>query len=203
MASQYRGDDSVVMSVFGEGATNIGYFHESLNLAQLWNLPVVFLCVNNLYAMGKRVDEDSSVTEMWKKAAAYDMAAERVDGMDILAVYDATTRAVDRARQEHQPTLLETVTYRYRGHSMADAGRYRTAEEIELWRRRDPIVTFRDQLRRAGLMDDALAKKLDAEAERTVAEVVEFAEKSPHPALSTLYDDVYWEPGDGRENGRA
>lgn len=203
LAIQYREDDAIVMSVFGEGATNIGAFHESMNLAALWNLPVVFLCVNNLYAMGKRVEEDSAVPEIWRKGAAYNMAAERVDGMDLLAVYDATSRAVDRARLDQRPTLLETVTYRYRGHSMADAGRYRTAEEIEQWRRRDPITTFRQQLERADLLNQELAGKIDANAERIVSESVQFAEDSPHPELSTLYDDVYCESGDGRENGRA
>jgi pyruvate dehydrogenase E1 component alpha subunit len=191
LASQYRDSTAVTMSLFGEGATNIGTFHESMNLASLWNLPLVFLCVNNLYAMGKRVDEDSAVKEIWRKACAYDMAAERVDGMDILAVYEATTRAVDRARQEHRPTLLEAMTYRYRTHSMADVGRYRTAEEVEQWRRRDPILTFRQKLEKAGLLDAAQAQAIAAEVDQTVREAVRFAEASPFPEASTLYDYVY------------
>jgi pyruvate dehydrogenase E1 component alpha subunit len=193
MAIRYRDSDAVVASVFGEGATNIGAFHESLNLAALWDLPVIFLCVNNLYAMGKRVDEDSAVTEIWRKACAYDMTSERVDGMDILTVYDAMTRAIDLARREHRPTLIEAVTYRFRGHSMADAGRYRTSDEVEQWRRRDPIDAFRQRLERASLIDDDRAQQIEADVERSVSEAVAFAEESPFPAASTLYDDVYRE----------
>jgi len=203
VAIQYRSSDAVVVSIFGEGATNIGAFNESANLAQLWRLPVVFLCVNNLYAMGKRVDEDSAVTEVWRKACAYDMAAERVDGMDILAIYEATTRAVDRARNEHLPTLLEAVTYRYRGHSMADAGTYRTAEEIEEWRQRDPIVSFRQKLERAGLIDAAQAQEIEARVDREVEDCITFAEESPFPSVSTLYDDIYCEPGAVQEDGKG
>jgi pyruvate dehydrogenase E1 component alpha subunit len=203
LAMQYQNSDAVVLSVFGEGATNIGAFHESLNLAALWNLPVVFLCVNNMYAMGKRVDEDSAVTEIWRKAYAYDMASERVDGMDILAVYDAISRAVERARGEHRPTLIEAVTYRYRGHSMADPGRYRTADEVEAWRRRDPILAFKEQLEQAGLMDAAEAARIDAEVEREVADCVQFSEESPFPALSSLYDHVLHETADAGEAGGA
>ncbi len=201
LAIQYRSSDAVVLSIFGEGATNIGAFHEAANLAELWHLPVVMLCVNNLYAMGKRVEEDSAVTEMWRKACAYDMAAERVDGMDILAVHEATTRAVDRARHEHRPTLLEAVTYRYRGHSMADAGAYRTAEEIEEWRRRDPIVSFQQKLEEAGLIDAAQREQIEARVEQEVAEAVRFAEESPFPQVSSLYDYVYCEPGHTQEAG--
>ncbi len=203
VAMRYRSADAIVMSVFGEGATNIGAFHESMNLAALWKLPIVFLCVNNLYAMGKRVDEDSAVAEIWRKASAYDMAAERVDGMDLLAVHEATLRAADRARQEHRPTLLEAVTYRYRGHSMADAGRYRTTEEVEQWRRRDPIVLFREQPERAALLNAAEAEQIAAEVEQEIAECVRFAEESPFPAVSTLYDDVYCGPSEAQEAGRA
>lgn len=203
LACQYRGNDGVVMSIFGEGATNIGAFNESANLAELWHLPVIFLCVNNLYAMGKRIEEDSAVTEIWRKACAYDMAAERVDGMDILAVYETMTRAVDRARQEHRPTLIEAVTYRFRGHSMADAGTYRTSEEIDEWRRRDPIVSFRDKLEHNDLMDAAQANEIDARVERDVEDAVTFAEESPFPPVSSLYDDVYCEPGEMQEDGKG
>jgi pyruvate dehydrogenase E1 component alpha subunit len=203
MAMRYRSSDAVVASVFGEGATNIGAFHESLNLAALWDLPIVFLCVNNLYAMGKRVDEDSAVTEIWRKACAYDMTSERVDGMDLLAVYEATTRAIDLARHEHRPSLIEAVTYRFRGHSMADAGRYRTSEEVELWRRRDPIEAFRIRLERANLIDASQVSQIDADVERTVAEAVKFAEDSPYPPVSSLYDGVYCEPSPSGEAPNA
>lgn len=191
IAVNYTDSDAVVLNIFGEGATNIGAFSESLNMAQLWRTPVVFLTVNNQYAMGKRIDEDSAVTEIWKKAFAYDMAAERVDGMDLLAVYDATSRAAARAREQHLPTLLEAVTYRYRTHSMADAGRYRTPEEVEQWRRLDPITTFRNKLERAGLLLEVEANEIDQRVERYVEECVQFAEESPYPDPSTLYDYIY------------
>lgn len=191
LAVNYSDSDAVVLNIFGEGATNIGAFHESLNLAQLWRTPVVFLAVNNQYAMGKRPEEDSAITEFWKKAAAYEMAAERVDGMDLLAVYAATVRAVSRARAQHLPTLLEALTYRYRTHSMADAGRYRTQDEVEQWRQQDPIVTFRAKLERAGLLSETEARDIDARVERYVEECVQYAEESPYPSVSTLYDDVY------------
>jgi len=196
LAQQYQSTDAVVMTIFGEGATNIGAFNESMNLAALWNLPVVFFCQNNQFAMGKRVNEDSAVPEIWRKACAYDMAAERVDGMDLLAVYAATVRAVDRARFELRPTLIESVTYRFRGHSMADAGKYRTAEEVDEWRRRDPILNFRDRLERAGLLTSQQADEIEASIEKEIEEAVQFADESPFPALSSLYDDVYCEPGE-------
>ncbi|MBX6771743.1 MAG: pyruvate dehydrogenase (acetyl-transferring) E1 component subunit alpha [Chloroflexi bacterium] len=199
LAMQYRQSDAIVLAIFGEGATNIGAFNESANLAELWHLPVVFLCVNNLYAMGKRVDEDSAVTEIWRKACAYNMASERVDGMDIIAVYEATSRAADRARYEQRPTLLEAVTYRYRGHSMADAGTYRTAEEVEEWRRRDPIVLFRQKLEQAGLIDAAQVEQIERRVEQQVEEAVRFAEESPFPDVSTLYDYVYCDSDATRE----
>lgn len=199
IAAQYRASDAVVMTIFGDGATNIGAFHESMNLASLWNLPIIFSCVNNQFAMGKRVSEDSAVAEIWKKACAYDMAAERIDGMDLLAVYGATLRAADRARQEHRPTLIEAVTYRFRGHSMADAGRYRTAEEVEEWRRRDPIYIFRSQLERANLLTSEQAQAIDDEVEQQVDAAVDFAEASPFPDVSTLYDDVYCQPGEEQQ----
>lgn len=198
LAAQYRASDAVVMTIFGEGATNIGAFHESMNLAALWNLPVIFSCVNNQFAMGKRVMEDSAVNEIWKKACAYDMASERVDGMDILAVYEATLRAADRARHEHRPTLIEAVTYRFRGHSMADAGRYRTAEEVEEWRRRDPIFIFRSHLEQAHLLTPEQAQEIEDEVERQIDAVVDYAEESPFPDVSTLYDHVYCQPGEER-----
>lgn len=199
LAIRYRDSSAVVMSIFGEGATNIGAFHESMNLAELWKLPIVFICTNNLYAMGKKVEEDSAVTEIWKKARAYDMAAERVDGMDLLAVHAATARAIDRARREHRPYFLETLTYRYRTHSMADAGRYRTADEVDQWRHYDPIVTFRAKLERAGLLPSDEADQIEQQTEQRVAECVRFAEESPFPDLSTLYDDVYCGPDPRQE----
>jgi pyruvate dehydrogenase E1 component alpha subunit len=199
LAVDYFDRREAVLCLLGEGAVNMGAFHESLNLAALWRLPIIFICTNNLYAMGKRVDEDSAVTEIWKKACAYDMAAERVDGMDILAVHAATRHGVERARQEHRPFFLETLTYRYRTHSMADAGRYRTSQEVDEWRRVDPIVTFRAKLESAGLLPPDQSEQIEEETEQFVAACVRFAEESPYPDLSTLYDDVYCGPGPRQE----
>lgn len=195
LAIAYRHSDAVVLAMFGEGATNIGDFHEALNLAKIWHLPVVFFCVNNQYAMGSTVASDSAVTEIWRKACAYDMASEPVDGMDILAVRAVTERAIKHAREKHDPYFVEAITYRYRGHSMADPARYRTEEEVKQWRQRDPLITFRDRLLEAGLIDQATIDELQRKAERVVAEAIDFAESSPFPDPTTLYDDVYAEGG--------
>ena len=195
---------------FGEGATNIGAFHESLNAAKLWNLPVVWLCTNNLYAMGHSIEMDSAVAEMHKKASAYDMPGERVDGMDVIAVRQAVEAALERARRERLPSLLELVTYRYRGHSMADAGRYRTEDEVRRWRERDPIDWFQKRLLDADVIDEKRAKEIDDAAVAVAQKAVEFAENSPDPSVDELHRYVYAEDdspataaGEEREEGTA
>jgi pyruvate dehydrogenase E1 component alpha subunit len=190
-AIDYRGEDGAVVCQFGEGATNIGAFHESLNAAKLWNLPVVWLCTNNLYAMGHSIEMDSAVSEMHRKAAAYDMPAERVDGMDVVAVRRAVEAALERARRERLPSLLELVTYRYRGHSMADAARYRTEDEVRRWRERDPIDWFQKRLVDAGVIDEARAEEIEAAAVAAAEKAVEFAESSPDPKVEELGRYVY------------
>src|SRR5436190_7782632 len=154
LAIDYLGGDEAVLCVFGEGATNIGAFHESLNVAKLWGLPVVWLCANNQYAMGHSVAMDSSITEIYRKAKAYDMPGERVDGMDVLAVRQVCEAALERARRERLPSLIECFTYRYRGHSMADQRKYRTEDEIQMWRERDPINWMERRLLQAGVLDE-------------------------------------------------
>lgn len=191
LAIGYRGSSEVVVCAFGEGATNIGAFHESLNLAKLWRLPVIFLCVNNQYAMGAAVKQDSAVSEMYRKACAYDMRAQRVDGMDVLAVREASREAVRVAREEREPSLLEAVAYRYRGHSMADPARYRTQEEVQAWLARDPIATFRRRLEEAELITGEEAQTIADRAEREVDAAVEFAERSPDPDPADLLRDIY------------
>jgi len=181
LACQYRGTDDVAMTIFGDGATNNGTFHESLNLAKVWNLPVVFVCVNNQYGMGSAVDRVSAVTEMYRKASGYDIPAERVDGMDIIAVLDAARVAVNAVRVEKRPHFIEAVTYRYRGHSMADPGTYRSKEEVERWRKRDAIEGFRHRLVEAGLAGDEEFQTHEEEVERLVQESVDFADASPEP----------------------
>ena len=194
-AINYKGTDEVVMSSFGDGATNIGGFHESLNVAKLWHLPIVFVCVNNLYGMGTAVNRASAVTEIWKKACAYDMTSERVDGMDVLAVRRVTDQLVALAREKHEPSLLECVTYRYRGHSMSDPDTYRGKDEIKEWQTRDPILALGEHMKRQKLLTDAEIEELDDEVTAQVEDAVKFAEESPEPDLKDLYRDVYAEEG--------
>ncbi len=190
-AINYEEKDEVVMSIFGDGATNIGAFHESLNVAKLWHLPIVFVCVNNLYGMGTAVNRASAVTEIWKKACAYDMTGERVDGMDVLAVRRITDQLVAQAREKHEPSLLECVTYRYRGHSMSDPDTYRGKDEIKEWQTRDAILTLGDYMKKQKMIDDQQLQKLDEEVIAQVEEAVKFAEESPEPDPKDLYRDVY------------
>lgn len=191
LAIDYRGGKEVVMCAFGEGATNIGAFHESLNLAKLWRLPIVFLCTNNQYAMGAAVHQDSAVVEIYRKACAYDMRAQRVDGMDVLAVREACREAVRVAREERQPSLIEAVAYRFRGHSMADPARYRTQEEVQAWLARDPLLTFRRRLEEAELIAPQEVELIADRVEREVDAAIDFAERSPDPDPATLFDDIY------------
>jgi len=192
-AITYKGTDEVVMSIFGDGATNIGGFHEALNVAKLWHLPIVFVCVNNLYGMGTAVNRASAVTEIWKKACAYDMTGERVDGMDVLAVRRITDQLVEQARERHEPSLLECVTYRYRGHSMSDPDTYRGKDEIKEWQGRDPILSLADHMKGQKLITDQDIQRIDEEITRQVEASVEFAEQSPEPDPRELYRDVYAE----------
>ena len=190
-AINYKGTDEVVMSSFGDGATNIGAFHESLNVAKLWHLPIVFVCVNNLYGMGTAVNRASAVTEIWKKACAYDMTSERVDGMDVLAVRRATEELVTQAREEHEPSLLECVTYRYRGHSMSDPDTYRGKDEIKEWQTRDPILSLGEHMKKQKMLTDEDIERIDEEITAQVDDAVKFAEESPEPDPKDLYRDVY------------
>jgi len=190
-AINYEEKDEVVMSIFGDGATNIGAFHESLNVAKLWHLPIVFVCVNNLYGMGTSVSRASAVTEIWKKACAYDMTGERVDGMDVLAVRRITDQLVAQAREKHEPSLLECVTYRYRGHSMSDPDNYRGKDEIKEWQTRDAILSLGDYMKKQKMLDDPEIQKIDEEVTAQVEEAVKFAEESPEPDPKDLYRDVY------------
>ena len=190
-AINYQGTDEVVMSIFGDGATNIGAFHESLNVAKLWHLPIIFVCVNNLYGMGTAVNRASAVTEIWKKACAYDMTGERVDGMDVLAVRRITDQLVAQAREKHEPSLLECVTYRYRGHSMSDPDTYRGKEEIKEWQTRDAILTLGEHMKKQKMVGDDELQRIDSEVTAQVDEAVKFAEESPEPDPKDLYRDVY------------
>lgn len=192
-ATKYQGGDQVCACFFGEAAANIGAFHEALNMASLWGLPVVFLCENNGYGMGTAVARASAVVDLSRKGTAYGMVAEAVDGQSVLAVRQAMDRAVVRARTEMQPTLLELRTYRYVGHSMSDAahGTYRTKEEVEEYRRRDPINVLADQMRAGRYLDDVAFKALNDEVLAEVEDAYEFADRSADPDPSQLFADVY------------
>jgi pyruvate dehydrogenase E1 component subunit alpha len=199
-ASKYKGTDQVTLCFFGEAAVNQGAFHESLNMAQLWKLPCIYICENNQYGMGTSLERAMSYQNISEKACAYEIASEFVDGMDVLAVREATQRAIDRARKDYLPTLLEVRTYRFMGHSMSDPGNYRTRAEIEKHQERDPIKLFAASLKEEGVIDDAKFKSIDAEVREQVEKAIKFAEESPLPAPEELYTDIYAtpiEPGKG------
>ena len=197
-AERSRRRDGVVVCLFGEAAVNIGAFHESLNMAALWRLPVVYVCENNRYGMGTSIERSSAVTDVWRRACAYDVRGEAVDGMDVLAMRDAVTRAAAECRpRDGKPVLVEARTYRYRGHSMADPATYRTRDEVERERRHDPLHVLLFRMRAAGAEpSQEELERLDAEVAREVDEAVRFAEESPDPGPDAIWDDVYASPDD-------
>jgi pyruvate dehydrogenase E1 component alpha subunit len=196
-----RGKSQAVVCELGDGAINMGAWHESLNLAALWNLPVVFLVVNNGYGMGTSVARASAEPDLYRRASAFRMHGERVDGDDLEAVVEASDRLLKRAREEREPAVLEVVTYRYRGHSVADAGlAYRTKEEIAAKQAHDPIARLRGALREHGCTDEEL-DRIDAEVDARVEEAVKFADASPEPDVSELARSVY-APGSGGQFAR-
>ncbi len=190
-AAKYKESGQVTLCFFGEAAVNQGIFHESLNMAQLWKLPIIYICENNQYGMGTSQDRAMSTRNIAKKADAFEMANEFVDGMDVMAVREATLRAIERARNESLPTLLEVRAYRYMGHSMSDPGNYRTREEIAKYQERDPIVLFKDSLKEAKVLSDKDFEKIEQEAIEATDRAVKFAEESPYPDESELLTDVY------------
>jgi len=191
-AIRYKGGDQLCICYFGEAAVNIGAFHETLNMASVYKLPVIFCCENNRYGMGTAFERVAAVTDVVEHACSYDMAAELVNGMDVLAVHAATQRAVERARKGGHPTLLEVRTYRYMGHSMSDPlhGVYRTKEEVEEQRKRDPISQLAMKLKEEGALDQAALDALDAEVHAEVEEAVRFADQSPDPDPAELTTHV-------------
>src|SRR3954451_6851161 len=191
LAADYMETDDAVLCMFGDGASNQGTFGETMNLVALWDLPVVFMVINNQFGMGTALERHSAVTDLSKKAEGYGVPGSRCDGMDVLDVHAASTEALRKAREDRQPQLLEAVTYRFRGHSMADPEEYRTKEEVEEWRRRDPIASFRRRLAEESVISEEDADELDREAVAGVDESVRFADDSPFPELDSLYDDLY------------
>ncbi|MCD6553291.1 MAG: thiamine pyrophosphate-dependent dehydrogenase E1 component subunit alpha [Anaerolineae bacterium] len=183
--------DQIILCFFGDGAANLGPFHEALNMAAIWKLPVVYVCENNQYAMSFSVKKAFAIERISDRAAAYGMPGVTVDGNDLMAVYQAVSQAVKRARAGEGPTLIENVTYRWRGHSKSDANRYRTREEIEAWKQKCPIKRFRTQLIEEGVLTEEEADQIEQEAYATIDAAVAFAEASPEPTLETIEEGVY------------
>ena len=190
-AEQYRGTDNVVLAFFGDGAARQGMLHETFNLAMLWKLPVIFICENNNYAMGTSVQRTSNVIDIYKLADAYEMPGDTVDGMNAENVHEAMSRAVKRAREGGGPTLLEIKTYRYKGHSISDPQKYRTKEEVEEYKGKDPITNLLNTIYNNNIASKEEIAEINRRVEQAVAESVKFAEESPWPADDEVLKDVY------------
>jgi pyruvate dehydrogenase E1 component alpha subunit len=187
LASDYQGLDEVTVCVFGDGAANQGTFGETLNLAALWKLPVVFMVTNNQFGMGTALERHSAVTDLHRRGEGFGVPGLRCDGMDVVETYDVMREAIRRTREDRQPLLVEAITYRFRGHSMADPEEYRSKEQVEECRKRDPINTFAERLE----LDEEEVKRLDGQAVERVDEAVKFADKSAFPPPESLYDHIY------------
>jgi len=191
LGDQYQDKDGVTICMFGDGATNIGFFHEALNLSKVWNLPVLWVCENNQYGMGTAVDRASAVIEIRQKAVGYSIPNERVDGMNVLTVRKAAEKAIAHIRSGQGPYFLEVVTYRFRGHSMGDPERYRQKEEVEKWQEEDPIGIYRRELIKEKIASKEELDDLEMKVEAEVQDAVEFAEASPEPAPEELFTHIY------------
>ena len=189
----YQGNDGVTICMFGDGATNIGYFHEAVNLSKVWKLPVLWVCENNQYGMGTTVERASAVSEIRQKAEGYGIPNSRVDGMNVLEVFKAADEALASIRAGNGPYFLETLTYRFRGHSMGDPERYRQADEVRCWQENDPIGIYRKYLVEAGIVDAEDLNIADKRIESETLEAVKFAENSPEPPPEALFQHIYVE----------
>ena len=196
LANDYKGTEDIILSMTGDGATNNGTFGETMNLVALWKLPAVFLIINNQFGMGTALERHSAVTDLSKKAEGFGVPGSRCDGMDVLDVHKTVSAALEKARTDREPQLVEAVTYRYRGHSMADPEEYRDKAEVEEWRLRDPIQSFAERLVEEDVFSQEEVTKIDEEAIKIVDDSVKFADKSPFPDLDSLYDDIYVLEGD-------
>jgi pyruvate dehydrogenase E1 component alpha subunit len=191
LACDYKGEDAITVCMFGDGASNAGNFGETMNLAALWSLPVLFLVENNLYGMGTSVERHSAQTDLSKKAEGYGIPGRRIDGMDVLAVREAVAEGIRLAREERRPTMLEAFTYRFRGHSAADPEVYREREEVEEWQEKDPIEGFAQRCVETGVLGEREVREVRDKAEQAVLAAVEFADASSEPPLDTLYENLY------------
>ncbi len=193
LGDQYQKNGAVTICMFGDGATNIGFFHEALNLSKVWNLPVLWVCENNQYGMGTAVERASAVPEMRQKAEGYHIPNDRIDGMDVMNVRQAAEKALEAVRGGGGPFFLEILTYRYRGHSMGDPERYRKAEEVKKWQENDPIGIFRRYLTENSIATEKDLDEAETRAGADIQDAVEFAESSPEPAPEALFENVYVE----------
>ncbi len=196
---KYCNENGVVLCFFGDGAIHNGAFHESLNLARIWNLPVVYICENNQYGMGTDFRRVSSVEDFSLKASGYNMPGKQVDGMDVLQVYEDVKEAVDRARDERMPSLLEIKTYRYVGHSMSDPATYRTKDEVSEYKEQDPILIWKNRMLKANRLTEEAYQRIDDRCKQIAGDSVTFAEQSKNPALETRFEDVLSDPPAERE----
>ena len=190
-AIKYMRRKEIVLCFFGDGAANEGTFYESLNMASIWNLPIIFMCENNMYAMSSPVSKFIPTPNISDRAKSFSIPGVTVDGMDVIAVYEVTKEAADRARNGGGPTLIEAKTYRYKGHSKSDKNVYRTKEEIEEWKKKDPIVNFIKKLKELGDLDDKTLESIKNDVEKTIEEGVNFALNSKEPSPDTLMWYVY------------
>ena len=192
-AAKYRGEDRVALVYLGDGSIHQGVVHETMNMAELWDLPIVIIIENNQYGMGTALERASAISDLSKKGLSHGIEGETVDGQDVFAVWDATHRAAERARAEGRPALIDMITYRYRGHSMSDPAKYRSKEEVDDAQRIGPIVRLHAWLLREGLATDDELQSLDADIKAAVKDAIKFAEDSDFPDPSALLEDVYVE----------
>jgi len=190
-ASRVRGESRITACFFGDGAINQGTWHESLNWARVWELPVLFICENNFYGIGTGVQRASALASLHRRTCGYDIPSEQVDGMDVIAMFNAVKRAAAWVRERQRPYFIEALTYRFRGHSMADPAKYRPSAEQEIWRSRDPIPAFAKRLIEAGITDDSTLKGIRDRCLDRVEEAVSFAEESPWPDDAEVWEDIY------------
>jgi len=189
--AKYMGEDKIAITMMGDGAVRQGAFHETLNLAMLWQLPVIFIIENNNYAMGTSVERTSNVTELYKLGLSYDMPSKPVDGMSVMSVYEEMKEAVEHVRGGHGPMLIEMKTYRYKGHSMSDPAKYRTREELDKYKGKDPLADLKIYIQEHDLVSEDELREIDSRIKNEIEEAVKFAEESPYPDESALYEDIY------------
>lgn len=188
---RYNQEDGVVLCYFGDGAIHQGVFHETMNMAKIWNLPIIFICENNQYGMGTNFKRVSSVHDYSIMGASYEIPSWQVDGMDVINVYEETQKAIKLVKEQNTPVFLEIKTYRYRGHSMSDPAKYRTKDELDAYRNQDPITILQDRMLEEGILTEEEYKKIDKKCKDIANDSVEFAEKSEEPPLEAMYEDIY------------